>query len=247
MRTATRALTTAAALVALALLGGCGASGGGATAAQGPPKLWVALMDCSASFRGFAHEYLDDFRALAQQAASAQVLLSYGCVAGRALNGAAPKTIDFSPGGALAQAGGNATMRRELGLARASGAAADMAKLLHGHNYGGSDQLAAIERASGNRQLARIVMWSDFIVHDGAFSLTPATSDAQIRRVAAQWIPRMGHGLRGVTVLAIGAGRGASGDEIARRAELLMRSVVQGAGGRIGTGDSFATASANVG
>jgi hypothetical protein len=250
VKTATRTLTIVGALLALALTGGCGggADSGGATAAEpaGPSAMWIALVDCSASFRGYARDYLDDFRAYALEAERAQALFSYGCVAGRALNEAPPRTIDFSPAGDVARAaGGDDDARRQLGEARAVGAGATMERLLRRAHYGGSDQLAALERASENRRLARLVMWSDFVVNDGDFKLKDA-SQQEIRAVAKRWTGRV-HDLAGVTVLAIGAGRGARDDQLARNAEELMRLVVHGVHGRFGAGDSIPAAEANAG
>lgn len=246
MKTATRALAAAGALLALALGSGCGGSGGATAApAPGAAPMWIGVVDCSESFRGNARDYLDDFRAYAREAAREEVVLSYGCVAGRALTGPPPVTLDFSAQGDIARAAEDEDERKQLAESSAIGAGARLERLLHGPHPGGSDQLAALERASGNRRLARLAIWSDFLVNDGEFNLKSA-SQPEIRTEARRWIGRV-HDLGGVTVLAIGAGRGAPDDQLARNAELLMRLVVHGVHGRFGAGDSVAAAEANAG
>jgi hypothetical protein len=233
--------------VAALVAAGCGSSAQGRKpSAAATPPLWVGVVDCSPSFRRFAHAYLDDFGTFTAAAAEQHVVLSYGCVAGRALNASPWKVVDFSDRGPTAKlAHGSEKTRARLGAAQASGAEATMRKLLASRQYGGSDLLAALERASGNAHLQRIAMWSDLLVSDGIIDLRYALP-ADLRRTAKAWIPRMGHGLRGVTVLTIGSGQGASGDELTRRATHLVETIVHGAGGTFGPGDSQQAASDNA-
>lgn len=208
---------------------------------------YVALADCTGSFRTAASEYLPEYRAFAQHVATARGVLRFGCLGGDALTTLRLETRDFSDAGRIAAQVTKDELRDRLAGAAALGTAARLRSLLAANApTNGSDVYGALEHVAAEREVAVVLLLSDALhaTRDGL--MLSRASDRQVDAFARRTTSRMKH-LRGVTVLALGVGRGAADNGLARKAERLLRTVVEQAGGRLGVGDSVAAAYSSIG
>jgi hypothetical protein len=165
-----------------------------------------------------------------ESSAKRQRALYTGCFDGSPKRSLTLKTTDF--GNVPTSLLSNKRAVKKFNAARALGMRLYFQTMSHERSrFAGSGQLEALEVLSKVDNLSNAWMFSDLYVHqtDG-IDLQTAT-DADVRRVVDRWVPRMGNGLRRVRVVVVGAGLGGPAAAQARRAEQLMRGVVEGAGG----------------
>lgn len=97
----------------------------------------------------------------------------------------------------------------------------------------GSGQLQGLELAANTPGISRVYQWTDGIVNEPSnhFNLTSATQ-TQIAAEIRQWHPHL-KGLKGKTVVIIGAGQGVHAVSTVERAHQLFNALVNGNGGHL--------------
>lgn len=97
----------------------------------------------------------------------------------------------------------------------------------------GSGQLQGLALAAATSGVSEVYMWSDGVVNEPANNFDLTTASAQeLNAEIAQWKPKL-TGLKGMTVVVVGAGRGAHRLITAERAHQLFQAVVEGNGGTL--------------
>ncbi len=239
--TKTQIISTAAAMSASLLLAACGtttnpASNGGTPVAASdaigtPPKGSVdaAIGDCTPSFRYQMKDFITDEVSVAVDAAKRKHRFIATCFDGSPL-----RDIRWDPNVNFGEqdAGVDDTTLGEINQARALGLRPQLERIIHTPRFtGGSGQLELLELLANTQGLGRAYLFTDAIVNqvDG-IDLTTA-SPKEIQRVIHRWVPRMGDGLRHVLIAFVGVGRRTPNTAEVRRAEVLLRGIVHGAGG----------------
>lgn len=97
----------------------------------------------------------------------------------------------------------------------------------------GSGQLQGLMLAAQTPHVGEVVLWSDGVVNEPAdgFDLS-AASVPELNAEIARWKPKLA-GLRGVTVVIVGVGRGVHRIATVERAHRLFSALVEGNGGRL--------------
>lgn len=188
------------------------------------------VSDCSSSFLRFADRFVPDMTTVALQSSAKNKRVLYtGCFDGSPKRSLTLKPTDFGnvPAGLL----GNEQVEK-FNAARALGMRRYFRSMSHERSrFPGSGQLETLEVLSKVPNLTNAWMFSDLYIHQAdGIDLATAT-EADVQRVINRWIPRMGSGLRHVRVVVVGVGLGGPSAVQARRAEQVMRGVVEGAGG----------------
>lgn len=95
----------------------------------------------------------------------------------------------------------------------------------------GSGQLQGLLVAVHTPGIGEVFLWSDGVVNEPGFDLSTA-SDAELDAEIARWKPKL-VGLRGVTVVVVGVGRGVGKVATVERAHRLFFAIVNGNGGHL--------------
>lgn len=191
------------ALVAGALLAGCG--GGGAPAAAA--RTVAVAVDCSQSVRGQQDAWDHQIATLASEVLAKNETLLVGCFAGT-LTG-----VDWLPvykGSAIpAMTGGQSARERaqaDWGLELEP----IFRRELTVRDIPGTDWLSALSASSRVHGLREVFLFSDLVQEAEGINLTQQISAAQLSAIARAWAPRM-QSLAGKTVVEIGGGDKLSG------------------------------------
>ncbi|MCA1706099.1 MAG: hypothetical protein LC808_23700 [Actinobacteria bacterium] len=187
--------------------------------------------DCSDSYRSQMMAFVPEMVSIAVDAAEKRHRFLAACFDGAPLRALAwnPR-VNFGE----AKPGLNETLMEKVNNARALGLREPLEHMIETtpERVKGSGQLELLELLSQTDGLGRAYVFTDGIVNQVDGLDLSAASQEDIERVVRRWVPRMGDGLRNVAVVFVGVGRGSNRTAKVRKAEVLLRGIVEGAGGK---------------
>ncbi len=187
--------------------------------------------DCSDSYRSQMMAFVPGMVSIAVDAAEKKHRFLAACFDGAPLRALAwnPR-VNFGE----AKPGINENLMEKVNNARALGLRGPLERMVETtpERVKGSGQLELLELLSQTDGLGRAYVFTDGIVNQVDGLDLNAASQQDIDRAVRRWVPRMGDGLQNVAVVFVGVGRGSNRTAKVRKAEVLLRGIVESAGGR---------------
>ncbi|MGH2853767.1 MAG: hypothetical protein ACRDLF_06205 [Solirubrobacteraceae bacterium] len=213
------------------VVSGCGGSSDPPT----PSAKWeaahpidVILADCS-SYQPYLARFIPGMVEIAENSAVHRRDLYAAC-----FDGAPLRTLQWAIKENFGEPYPGETAKESEGenLASAAGLREAFEKMIKTpERVRGSGQLEALELVAETPGVGRVWMFTDAIPNEVEGIVLEHASENAIDKTAETWIPRMGKGLRNVQVAFVGVGFGTYSTIEVRKAKVLFKKIVEGAGG----------------